>query len=97
MSNHARDQFELDPHSRFRAFDESEGVLLMQESAEVIVTNATGSRVVQLIADHKDLDEIATTISDEFDVPTRDARADVEKFTSELLETGAIRRCPGTR
>ncbi len=89
FDNHTR--FQLDPHSRFRAFDDSEGVLLMQEAAEVLVTNATGSRVVELIRTEIEFEQIVETIAQEFDVPQAQARSDVEQFTEQLLDAGAIR------
>lgn len=94
MSEHPAapaDRVSLDPHSRFRVMD-GEGIVILQERAEVLVTNDSGARILELIQAGRRVRDIILILTDEYEVDTAMAKADVEAFVADLLEAGAIRR-----
>ena len=81
----------LDPGVRFRSIGD-EAVVLCQASAEILVLNGVGSRILHLIEGRLSDEEIVAAIRREFDVVAEVATRDVNDFLSELEEAGVVRQ-----
>ncbi len=79
----------LAPDVRFRVVAD-EAVIVRQQVAEVLVVNAVGARILELLRDGAPLDELAATVADEFDVAADRAAGDVEAFLASLRESGVL-------
>ena len=80
----------LDPHARFRRF-EDEGVIIQQTTAEAIVINATGARLLELVDGARSLADCARALEGEFEAPGEVVARDVVTFANELLAAGVAR------
>jgi hypothetical protein len=60
------------------------------DSAEVLVLNEVGGRVVELLDGSKPLGGISAVIRSEFDVDAARADQDVLDYARELLENGLV-------
>lgn len=69
-----------------------EAVVVCQNSAEVLVLNALGSRILGLLEKGRVPDEIQTTLLEEYDVEESKLRDDLDRYLDELLEAGVIAR-----
>jgi hypothetical protein len=76
---------------RFRRLGE-EAVVLRQESAEVLVLNEVGGRILELVEGGHDAGRIVTVLTEEFDVAPEELERDVAAFLSELCESGVLER-----
>lgn len=76
-------KLELKPRVRFRAIDE-EGVLINLESGRVIVVNEVGLRLVELLRKPLTVEELANTITAEFDVGDDQVSEDINRYIVEL-------------
>lgn len=85
------DRFRLAPDVRFRVVVE-EGVVLRQESAEVLIVNPVGARLLDLVAPEQSLLQITDRLEAEFDVTRERLDGDVAAFLGELLDLGVIQR-----
>ena len=70
--------------------DEEESVLLSLETQQYYSLNETGSRVWELLSDGKDVDTIATAITEEWEITHDEALDYVESFLKELCEEGLV-------
>jgi coenzyme PQQ synthesis protein D (PqqD) len=59
-------------------------------AGDLRVLNTVGSRIWALIDGTRSIDDIARTISQEFDVDVPTARADILKFVQELRDGGVL-------
>ena len=78
---------------RFRIID-FEAVVVRQDSAEVMVLNEVGARVLVLLSEGISPSQIAHRLPEEFQVSSDEAGRDVPKYVSELLEAGIIELAP---
>jgi hypothetical protein len=85
------DRYRLAPDVRFRVVVE-EGVVLRQESAEVLIVNPVGARLLDLVAPGQTLLQITDRLEEEFDVTRDRLEGDVATFIGELLDLGVIQR-----
>ena len=70
-----------------------EGVVIRQRAGEVLVLNAVGVRILELIAKELTLSQIVDALLDEFLVERKELERDVLSFTSELERAGVLERC----
>jgi hypothetical protein len=77
------------PDVRYRLIGE-EAVIVRQNSAEVLVLNSLGSRILSLLSEGREPDRIRATLLDEYDVEERQLSGDMERFLDELLSVGLI-------
>lgn len=76
----------LSRHARYRRFD-AEGVVVNQATAEALVVNEVGARLLEH-ADGKTLGECAAAIAEEFDEAPAIVERDVLEFARELVRAG---------
>jgi hypothetical protein len=69
---------------------EGEALVMVVDRKQLHRLNEVGSRVFELCDGQTTVDAIVEVIVDEFTVDAETARADVERFISELAATGAI-------
>jgi len=77
----------LDPHARFRRFEE-EGVVIQQTTAEAIVVNDAAARLLELADGTHTLADCAAAIRAEFDAEPDAVERDVLAFAAELVDAG---------
>jgi hypothetical protein len=65
-------------------------VIVLADSGEVLVLNALGTRILDLIDGKRSITEIARLIEEEYDVPAEEARRDLDEFLRTLSEAGAL-------
>jgi hypothetical protein len=70
----------------------SEAVVVRQDTAEVMVLNEVGTRVLVLVTDGSSPAEIAARLSQEYEVSADEVAGDVDEYFSELLDAGVIER-----
>ena len=69
---------------------EKEAVILTLEDSMLHTLNRVGSRTWELADGTKTIEEIATIISDEFEIEKATAQADILEFVEELQGKGMI-------
>lgn len=79
----------VDPHIRFRRFDD-EGVVVNQSRAEALVINDVGMRLIELSDGARTLEETVALLAGEFDADTDVVTRDVLAFAGVLLEAGLV-------
>jgi hypothetical protein len=79
----------LSPHARFRRFDE-EGVIVQQESAEAIVVNDCGARLLELSDGARTFGECVDTITEEYDGEPEAIARDLVTYAGELAAAGVV-------
>ena len=67
-----------------------EFVLLNLQSGVYYGLDAVGSRVWQLLMDSRGIDDVCTTLLDEYDVSADTLRADIERLVGELTDKGLV-------
>lgn len=77
------------PETASRLID-NEAVIIVIKENEVNVLNEVGSRVWDLIDGKKDVKQIASVISDEFNVSFDEAIKDTEMFIDELSRKNMV-------
>jgi hypothetical protein len=77
----------VDPHVRFRRF-EDEGVVINQKTAEAIVVSEVAARLLEMADGARSLEECAALIGEEFDADQETIERDLLRFASELVENG---------
>jgi hypothetical protein len=82
---------ELAPDARFRGVA-GEGVVLNQSTAEVLVINPVGLRVLELMARDGSIAAIIAKLQEEYKVAEAELRRDVLAFLGEMAAAGAVRR-----
>lgn len=80
----------IDPHVRFRRF-EDEGVVIHQTVAEALVVNEVAVRLLEMTDGTRTLDECAALLLDEFDAPADELERDVLRFANDLVDAGVAR------
>ena len=77
----------VDPHVRFRRF-EDEGVVINQKTAEAIVVSEVAARLLEIANGSRSLEECASILGEEFDADRETIERDLLRFAGELVETG---------
>ena len=67
-------------------------VIVLADSGEVLVLNATGTRIVELMDGKRSIAELAAAIESEYQVAAPEALSDVEDFLQVLFDAGALTR-----
>jgi hypothetical protein len=74
---------------RFRTVGE-EGVVVRQDTAEVIAVNDVGASLLSLLRTPKSVAEMVEALLAEYDVDRDTLRRDVSKFLEKLEEAGVV-------
>lgn len=77
----------LSRHARFRRFD-GEGVVVNQESAEALVLNDVGAKVVECADGKSTLGDCVRAIAAEYEADRDSIERDVLRFANELVGAG---------
>jgi hypothetical protein len=77
------------PQTAGRVID-GEAVLLLAETNEIQVLNPIGSRIFELADGQRSLAEIASILTDEYNVTLDQALADVDAFVRELVDNRVL-------
>ena len=67
-----------------------EGVVVKQATAEVMVLNEVGARVLELVDGERSTAQIGAALAEEFDAPAAELRRDLERYLDELVAAGVI-------
>ena len=81
-------------HVRWRKVD-GEAVIVDQTNAELIVLNATGCRVWELLEQGLSVADIASCLHQEFEVEQELALADVNRCLDSLKDLGLVQAAGG--
>jgi hypothetical protein len=65
-------------------------VIVLASSGEVVMLNAIGSRIWELLDGARTAQDIVHTIVSEYDVTEQQARQDVEEFLQKLMQANAL-------
>ena len=65
-----------------------EGVVFLQDSAEVVVVNEIGARILQLIDGERSVAQMLDTLIVEYDIGRAQLEADVLAFAQQLVDAG---------
>lgn len=84
-------EFELSPDVRFRLLD-GEGIMVRQDTGEVIVVNEVGAQIVNYIREGRLCSSIPDDIAGEFEVTRDAAETDLDVYLDELESKGVLRR-----
>ena len=69
-----------------------EGVVLNQNSSEVLVLNSLGMRIIELLDQSMSVDQMIDTLLLEYDVEPSVLRHDVRDFLHQLIEADLAHR-----
>lgn len=69
---------------------DGESVLLNLESERYFGLDDVGTRLWQLLLEHRRLDRVCEAMQQEYDVDERTLRADVLRLVEELIEAGIV-------
>jgi Coenzyme PQQ synthesis protein D (PqqD) len=91
LDRNMNDSTILRPRSevRFRVVGE-EGVVVRQDSAEVLAVNDVGASVLSLLDSKRTLAELVQALWDEYAIDRESLRRDVERFLEELRDAGVV-------
>ena len=78
------------PDTAFRQIGDEGGLVVLPGRAEVKVLNPVGIAVFSLLDGSRDLDTLAATIAEDFDIELAQARQDVVGFLTELQREGML-------
>jgi hypothetical protein len=78
------------PDTAFRQIGDEGGLVVLPGRAEVKVLNPVGIAVFSLLDGSRDLDTLAATIAEEFEIELAAAREDVATFLTELQREGML-------
>jgi hypothetical protein len=67
-----------------------EGVVIKQDSAEVMVLSTVGARVLQLVDGERTVAAIEDRLAAEFDAPRATIAADLDAYLEELAAIGIV-------
>jgi Coenzyme PQQ synthesis protein D (PqqD) len=74
---------------RFRVVGD-EGVVVRQDSAEVIAVNDVGASILSLLGERPTLAQLLEELLLEFEVDRESLRQDVVRFLSDLVSAGVV-------
>lgn len=74
---------------RHRTID-NEGIIMCQDSADIIAVNAVGSRILELIDGHKSIDDCLAILVTEFDVEPLQLQQDCLDFILDLMQNDIL-------
>ena len=77
----------LDPHARFRRFDD-EGVIVNQKNAEALVVNEVGARLLEVADGRRTIADCAELLVTEFDAERDVIERDLLTFANALVDAG---------
>ncbi len=77
------------PDVRHRVIGD-EGVVFLQDSAEVVVVNEIGARVLQLIDGKRSVEQMLDRLIVEYDVERSQLEADMLAFAQQLVDAGIV-------
>ena len=69
---------------------DDETVILDLESGMYFGLDGTGQRIWESVGEGKSLDEISAVLTDEYQVDSEQAKADVLAFATELVDRGLL-------
>lgn len=78
------------PDTAFRRIGDDGGLVVLPGRAEVKVLNPVGIAVFSLLDGSRDVDALAASVAEEFDIELDQAREDVIAFLSELQGEGML-------
>jgi hypothetical protein len=78
------------PDTAFRQIGDEGGLVVLPGRAEVKVLNPVGIAVFSLLDGSRDLDALAESVAEEFDIELSQAREDVVAFLAELQREGML-------
>jgi hypothetical protein len=84
------DALALHPDIMFRSIGE-EGIIVDQRQPEVIVVNAQGIRIIELIRETGSRKAVEDRLMEEFEAPADEIKNDLDDFLNQLRERGMIR------
>ena len=70
---------------------QGEGVVIRQETAEAIVVNEVGARILDLADGRRTVGAIHEKLLEEYEVDAADLAVDLESYLAELVEIGILR------
>ncbi len=65
-------------------------VMVLADSGRVLVLNALGTRIIELLISNQSVVDIADIIVSEYQVSMKEARHDLDSFLRKLREAGAL-------
>ena len=77
------------PTIRFRVVGD-EGVIVRQDSAEVVAVNEVGASVLALLDSKRTIGDVLEQLFQEYDVDPESLRTDVMRFIDELSSAGLV-------
>ncbi len=91
MSSSEAPAFKARSDVRYRTvFDE--GIVVRQRAAEVLVVNSVGARILELLREQSNAEDLVTRLSAEFEVERSELEADVRTFLDELTAAEVVER-----
>lgn len=78
------------PDTAFRKIGDSGGMVVLPGRSEVKVLNPVGIVVFSLLDGTRDLDALASSVAEEFDITHEQAKRDVLEFLQELQRDGML-------
>ena len=78
------------PDTAFRQIGDEGGLVVLPGRAEVKVLNPVGIAVFSRLDGSHDVDSLAATVADEFDIELGQAREDVVSFLTDLQREGML-------
>lgn len=87
--------FVQNPETRFRLVGE-EAVVIQQRAGEVVGLNPVGSRIFELLALERTVEQLVEILASEFDSDRDRLGPDTTRFLSELVAVGLVVERPGS-
>ena len=78
------------PETAYRSVSDEGGLVVLPNRSEVKVLSPVGARIFELLDGTRTVDDIASTIVDEYEVAHDQARGDVDEFVVSLREHGML-------
>ncbi len=86
--------YKLSSQARARTIGE-EGVVVLQEDAEVLITNRSGAHLLELCRSGATLEELSAALCDTFGASAEQAERDARIFVDTLQAAGAVSESEG--
>lgn len=81
--------YKLSPQARTRTIGD-EGVVVLQDDAEVLITNESGARLLELCRTGASMENLAKALRMEFGADEGSSQRDAEAFIEDLIQAGAV-------